>query len=77
MAWKTEAAESKLALSRLHSWFYPPVESGEPAGYSYRAGKVKIKATPKFILTAYVYSGVVFFISKFKPINKELLLSPR
>ena len=46
MAGKIEAAEIEFALSRLHSWFYSPIKSGRPAGYSYRAGKVKIKSDP-------------------------------
>ena len=46
VAGKIEAAEIEIALSRLHSWFYSPIESGRPAGYSYRAGKVKIKSDP-------------------------------
>ena len=45
MAGKIEAAEIEFALSRLHSWFYSPIIGG-PAGYSYRAGKVKIKSDP-------------------------------
>jgi hypothetical protein len=44
VAGKTEAAEIEFELSRLHSWFYSP--NREPAGYSYRAGKVKIKSDP-------------------------------
>ena len=32
MAWKAEAAETELALSIQHSWFYPLTDRGSPPG---------------------------------------------